>query len=222
VLSLRASSDPAPDDARHRARGARAADIEGSPSARRRQPALEKRLEHLKPVFEIARVLLENEGRIEAFFFLIRLANKSSDSSPQCNAAGSNTAIGWCGSSRASSPNANAKGCSSSASRSQRTHEHLRAWCLPRIDIAICGAASARGGRVTAGGASTPRACGPRASRARSGRRRCRSGARSRAAAPTGAGTGRPSREGSVAPDALALPDRPRRLASGTPTLASG
>jgi transposase len=42
--------------------------------ARKRQPALEKRFEQLKSVFEIAPVLLKNEGRIEAFFFLYFLA----------------------------------------------------------------------------------------------------------------------------------------------------
>jgi transposase len=38
--------------------------------AHKRQPALEKRFEQLKTVHEIAPVLLKNEGRIEAFFFL--------------------------------------------------------------------------------------------------------------------------------------------------------
>lgn len=42
--------------------------------AHKRQPALEKRFEQLKSVFAIAPVLLKNEGRIEAFFFLYFLA----------------------------------------------------------------------------------------------------------------------------------------------------
>ena len=43
-------------------------------AAHKRQPALEKRFEQLKTVFEIAPVLLKNEGRVEALFFLYFLA----------------------------------------------------------------------------------------------------------------------------------------------------
>jgi len=42
--------------------------------AHKRQPAIEKRFEQAKTVFEIAPALLKNEGRIEAFFFLYFLA----------------------------------------------------------------------------------------------------------------------------------------------------
>lgn len=42
--------------------------------AHKRQPAIEKRFEQLKSVFEIAPVFLENEGRIEAMFFLYFIA----------------------------------------------------------------------------------------------------------------------------------------------------
>jgi transposase len=42
--------------------------------AHKRQPSIERRFEQLKSVFEIAPVLLKNEGRIEAFFFLYFLA----------------------------------------------------------------------------------------------------------------------------------------------------
>ncbi len=42
--------------------------------AHKRQPALEKRFEQLKTVHEIAPVLLKNEARIEAFFFVYFLA----------------------------------------------------------------------------------------------------------------------------------------------------
>jgi transposase len=43
-------------------------------AAHKRQPALEKRFEQTKTVHEIAPVLLKNEGRIEALFFLYFLA----------------------------------------------------------------------------------------------------------------------------------------------------
>ena len=42
--------------------------------AHKRQPTIEKRFEQTKTVFEIAPVLLKNEGRIEALFFLYFLA----------------------------------------------------------------------------------------------------------------------------------------------------
>jgi len=42
--------------------------------AHKRQPAIEKRFEQLKTVHEIAPVLLKNEARIEAFFFVYFLA----------------------------------------------------------------------------------------------------------------------------------------------------
>ena len=42
--------------------------------AHKRQPALEKRFSQTKSVFEIAPVLLKNEARIEAFFFVYFLA----------------------------------------------------------------------------------------------------------------------------------------------------
>ncbi|TAH39422.1 MAG: hypothetical protein EYC70_01160 [Planctomycetota bacterium] len=42
--------------------------------AHKRQPEVEKRFEQLKTVHEIAPVLLKNEGRIEALFFLYFLA----------------------------------------------------------------------------------------------------------------------------------------------------
>ena len=42
--------------------------------AHKRQPTIEKRFEQTKTVFEIAPVLLKNEGRIEAFFFVYFLA----------------------------------------------------------------------------------------------------------------------------------------------------
>jgi len=42
--------------------------------AHKRQPAIEKRFEQTKSVFEIAPVLLKNEGRIEALFFVYFLA----------------------------------------------------------------------------------------------------------------------------------------------------
>lgn len=42
--------------------------------AYQRQPVIEKRFEQLKTVYEIAPVLLKNEGRVEAFFFLYFLA----------------------------------------------------------------------------------------------------------------------------------------------------
>lgn len=42
--------------------------------AHKRQPTLEKRFEQAKTVFEIAPVLLKNEGRIEALFFLYFIA----------------------------------------------------------------------------------------------------------------------------------------------------
>lgn len=38
--------------------------------AHKRQPAIEKRFEQTKTIFEIAPVLLKNEGRIEALFFV--------------------------------------------------------------------------------------------------------------------------------------------------------
>lgn len=43
-------------------------------AAHRRQPAIEKRFEQLKSVFEIAPICLKNESRIEALFFLYFLA----------------------------------------------------------------------------------------------------------------------------------------------------
>jgi transposase len=43
-------------------------------AAHRRQPAIEKRFEQLKTVFELAPVFLKNEGRIEALFSLYFLA----------------------------------------------------------------------------------------------------------------------------------------------------
>ena len=43
-------------------------------AAHRRQPAIEKRFEQLKTVFELAPVFLKNEARIEAFFFVYFLA----------------------------------------------------------------------------------------------------------------------------------------------------
>jgi len=43
-------------------------------AAHRRQPAIEKRFEQLKNVFEVAPVFLKNEARIEAFFFVYFLA----------------------------------------------------------------------------------------------------------------------------------------------------
>jgi len=42
--------------------------------AHKRQPTVEKRFEQTKTVFEIAPVLLKNEGRIEALFFLYFIA----------------------------------------------------------------------------------------------------------------------------------------------------
>ena len=42
--------------------------------AHKRQPSIEKRFEQTKTVFEIAPVLLKNEGRIEALFFVYFLA----------------------------------------------------------------------------------------------------------------------------------------------------
>ena len=42
--------------------------------AHKRQPTIEKRFEQTKTVFEIAPVLLKNEGRIEALFFIYFLA----------------------------------------------------------------------------------------------------------------------------------------------------
>jgi len=42
--------------------------------AHKRQPTIEKRFEQTKTVFEIAPVLLKNEGRIEALFFVYFLA----------------------------------------------------------------------------------------------------------------------------------------------------
>jgi len=42
--------------------------------AYKRQPSIEKRFEQTKTVFEIAPVLLKNEGRIEALFFVYFLA----------------------------------------------------------------------------------------------------------------------------------------------------
>ena len=42
--------------------------------AHKRQPTIEKRFEQMKTVFEIAPVLLKNEGRIEALFFIYFLA----------------------------------------------------------------------------------------------------------------------------------------------------
>ena len=43
-------------------------------AAHRRQPAIEKRFEQLKTVFELAPIFLKNEDRIEAFFFVYFLA----------------------------------------------------------------------------------------------------------------------------------------------------
>ena len=43
-------------------------------AAHRRQPAIEKRFEQLKSVFELAPIFLKNEDRIEAFFFVYFLA----------------------------------------------------------------------------------------------------------------------------------------------------
>ena len=42
--------------------------------AHKRQPTIEQRFEQIKTVFEIAPVLLKNEGRIEALFFVYFLA----------------------------------------------------------------------------------------------------------------------------------------------------
>ena len=42
--------------------------------AHKRQPSIEKRFEQTKTVFEIAPVLLKNEGRVEALFFVYFLA----------------------------------------------------------------------------------------------------------------------------------------------------
>ena len=42
--------------------------------AHKRQPSIEKRFEQTKTVFEIAPVLLKNEGRIESLFFVYFLA----------------------------------------------------------------------------------------------------------------------------------------------------
>ena len=42
--------------------------------AHKHQPSIEKRFEQTKTVFEIAPVLLKNEGRIEALFFVYFLA----------------------------------------------------------------------------------------------------------------------------------------------------
>jgi transposase len=42
--------------------------------AHKRQPSIEKRFEQTKSVFEIAPVLLKNEGRVEALFFVYFLA----------------------------------------------------------------------------------------------------------------------------------------------------
>lgn len=42
--------------------------------AHKRQPAIERRFEELKSVYEIAPVFLQNEGRIEAFFFVYFVA----------------------------------------------------------------------------------------------------------------------------------------------------
>lgn len=42
--------------------------------AHKRQPTIEKRFEQTKSVFEIAPVLLKNEGRVEALFFVYFLA----------------------------------------------------------------------------------------------------------------------------------------------------
>jgi transposase len=42
--------------------------------AHKRQPTIEKRFEQTKNVFQIAPVLLKNEGRIEALFFVYFLA----------------------------------------------------------------------------------------------------------------------------------------------------
>ena len=53
-------------------------DLELTPAevlkAHKRQPAIEKRFEQTKTVFEIAPVLLKNEGRVEALFFVYFLA----------------------------------------------------------------------------------------------------------------------------------------------------
>ncbi len=43
-------------------------------AAHRRQPAIEKRFQQLKSVFELAPIFLKNEARIEAFFFVYFLA----------------------------------------------------------------------------------------------------------------------------------------------------
>ncbi len=43
-------------------------------AAHRRQPAIEKRFQQLKSVFELAPICLKNEARIEAFFFVYFLA----------------------------------------------------------------------------------------------------------------------------------------------------
>ena len=43
-------------------------------AAHKRQPTVEKRFEQTKTVFEIAPVLLKNEGRVEALFFVYFLA----------------------------------------------------------------------------------------------------------------------------------------------------
>ncbi len=42
--------------------------------AHKRQPAIEKRFEQAKSVLEIAPVMLKNEGRVEALFFIYFLA----------------------------------------------------------------------------------------------------------------------------------------------------
>ena len=42
--------------------------------AHKRQPAIEKRFEQTKTVFELAPVLLKNEGRVEALFFVYFLS----------------------------------------------------------------------------------------------------------------------------------------------------
>lgn len=40
------------------------------PGVHKRQPGIEKRFSQVKPVLEIAPVLLKDEGRVEALFFL--------------------------------------------------------------------------------------------------------------------------------------------------------
>src|SRR3990172_2963444 len=52
----------------------RALSVQDAFAAHRRQPAIEKRFEQLKSVFEIAPLFLKNEDRIEAFFCLYFLA----------------------------------------------------------------------------------------------------------------------------------------------------